>query len=159
MDIPIEFRKVIYGDEEQVFDFIKTVFNQFVAPEFTEEGIEEFMKYIQPGALVRHLRKNHFALMASTGSAIIGVIVVRDFDHIALFFVDGQYQRKGIGRELLDSAVKVCERHDPSNTRLTVNASPNSIDAYRRLNFEPNDTEQCVNGIRFIPMTLRLQKP
>jgi hypothetical protein len=75
------------GEEEQVFTFIKGVFNQFVAPEFSQEGIEEFMKYIQPDALVSHLKINHFALTAALGFEIIGVIVLRDYNHVALFLL------------------------------------------------------------------------
>ena len=85
MDIPIEYRRMERGDEKQVFTFIEEVFNQFVAPEFTQEGIEEFMKYIQPDALVNHLKSNHFGILASVGSEIIGVIVLRDYNHVALF--------------------------------------------------------------------------
>jgi GNAT superfamily N-acetyltransferase len=158
MDIPIIYRRMKQGEEEQIFTFIKGVFNQFVAPEFSQEGIEEFMKYIQPDALVSHLKINHFALIAALGFEIIGVILLRDYNHVALFFVDHRYQRKGIGRELLHKALEVCNRHKINTSKITVNASPNSIDAYKKLNFEPTDKEQCVNGIRFAPMTLRLQQ-
>ena len=144
------------GDEKQVFTFIKDVFNQFVAPEFSQEGIEEFMKYIQPDALTTHLKSNHFALIAALGSKIIGTIAVRDYNHVALFFVDYRYQRKGIGKELFRKALEVCNRNMVKTSQITVNASPNSIAAYKKLNFEPTDKEQCVNGIRFVPMSLCL---
>lgn len=144
------------GDEKQVFTFIKGVFNQFVAPDFSQEGIEEFMKYIQPDALITHLKSNHFALIAALGSKIIGIIAVRDYNHVALFFVDSRYQRKGIGKELFRKALEVCNRNMVKTSQITVNASPNSIAAYKKLNFEPTGKEQCVNGIRFVPMSLRL---
>ncbi len=158
MGIPIIYRRMKQGDKEQVFSLIKGVFNQFVAPEFSQEGIDEFMKYIQPVALDSHLKVNHFALIAGLGSEIIGVIVLRDYNHVALFFVDHRYQRKGIGRELLYKALEVCNRREVNTSKITVNASPNSIDAYKKLNFEPTDKEQCVNGIRFVPMTIRLEQ-
>ena len=158
MDISILYRRMKQGDEEQVFTFIKGVFHQFVAPEFSKEGIVEFMKYIHPDALLNHIRSNHFAIIASLGPEIIGVIALRDDNHVALFFVDHRYQRKGIGRALFHKALEVCHRHDVNTSQFTVNASPNSIDAYKKLNFEISDKEQCVNGIRFVPMTLRLQQ-
>jgi ribosomal protein S18 acetylase RimI-like enzyme len=158
MDIQIKYRRMKQGDEKQVFTLIKGVFSQFVAPEFSQEGIEEFLKYIQPDALISHLKSNHFALIAALGSKIIGVIAVRDYNHVALFFVDYRYQRMGIGKELFHNALEVCKRHEVKTSQITVNASPNSIDAYKKLNFEPTDKEQCVNGIRFVPMILRLQQ-
>lgn len=157
MDTPIEYRPIKQGDASQVFTFITEVFNQFVAPGFSQEGIEEFLRYIQPDTLVDHLTNNHFGFMAHIGSKIIGVIMVRDYNHVALFFVASQYQRKGVGRALLRSALEYCRSHDVKTVNVTVNASPNSINAYKELNFEPTDIEQCVNGIRFVPMALSLQ--
>lgn len=143
------------GDESKVSAFISGVFNQFVAQGFSQEGIDEFMNYIQPDALVNHLKSDHFGIMASAGPKIIGVIVVRDYNHVALFFVDSEHQRKGIGRELFRRALEHCRRRDVKISQVTVNASPNSVNAYKELNFEPTDKEQCVNGIRFIPMAMR----
>ena len=140
------------GDEDPVHSFISGVFKQFVAPEFSQEGIDEFMNYIQPDALAGHLKTDHFGITAYSGADIIGVIVIRNHSHVALFFVDSRYQRGGIGRKLLSKALAICDRHEGKPSELTVNASPNSKSAYERLNFEATDTEQCANGIRFIPM-------
>lgn len=158
MVIPIEYRTMKNGDENQVFTFIEGVFSQFVAPGFSNEGIDEFMRYIQPVSLVNHIKKNHFGILASVGSNIIGVIIVRDYNHIALFFVDNEHQRRGIGRELFRKSLEHCNRHGANTSQITVNASPNSVKAYKKLNFEPTDKEQCINGIRFVPMALRLQQ-
>ena len=144
MDIPIEYRRVKPGDEDSVHKFISDVFNQFVAPEFSQEGIDEFMTYVQPDALAGHLKTDHFGIIASSGSDIIGVIVVRQHSHVALFFVDARYQRSGIGRKLLSKALEICDRHGGKPSKLTVNASPNSKSAYEKFNFEATDTEQCL---------------
>lgn len=156
-DIPasIDIRPMKQGDEDPVFNFITGVFNQFVAPKFSQEGIKEFLKYIQPDALINHLNRNHIGFIASIRK-IVGMIMMRDYNHIALFFVESEHQRKGIGRELLLTALEHCRLQDAKTSQVTVNASPNSITAYKRLNFELMDKEQCVNGIRFIPMTTNL---
>ncbi len=158
MDNLIEYRQMKQGDEIQVFTLITEVFNQFVAPKFSQEGIEEFLKYIQPDVLDNHFKSNHFGFIALVGSKVIGVIVIRDYSHIALFFVDSKHQRKGIGRELLRMALERCRFHDIKTSHVTVNASPNSENAYIRLNFESTKNEQCVNGIRFVPMSITLQQ-
>lgn len=36
---------------------------------------------------------------------------------------------------------------------ITGNAAPNAVPAYRAMGFVEQDCEQCINGIRFIPMT------
>lgn len=154
MDAPIRYRKIQKSDVNQVSAFIESVFIQFVAPEFSNQGIDEFLKYIQPETLINHFEKNHFGILASAGAMMVGVIVVRNDDHIALFFVDSRYQRKGIGKELFRRALEHCGRCDIRHSQITVNSSPNAVDAYRKLHFEPTDGEQCVNGIRFVPMTV-----
>ena len=146
------------GEEGLIFRFVSRVFNEFVAPEFSQEGIDEFMKYIQPDELTIHIRKNHFILIAEFSSEIIGVIAVRDFNHIALFFVDTPFQRRGVGRELFRKALEICRCNNLGLSQITVNASPNSINAYESMGFQPTDSEQCVNGIRFVPMARRLPK-
>ncbi|UCD81493.1 MAG: GNAT family N-acetyltransferase [Desulfobacterales bacterium] len=158
MDIPIQYRRMKHGEESQVSAFVSGVFHQFVSPEFSQQGIEEFMKYIQPDALDSQLKGNHFALIATLGSEIIGVIEVRDCNHVALFFVDPRFQRMGIGNELFRKATEICKQQVVNLSEMTVNASPNSVTAYEKLGFKPADIEQCVNGIRFVPMALRLQQ-
>ena len=145
------------GDETKVSEFISVVFNQFVAPGFSQDGIDEFMNYIKPDAIENQLKENYFAFIATLGEEILGVIEVRDNDHVALFFVDGRFQRKGIGKKLLQIALELCSSIDSKVSKITVNASPNSITAYETLGFEITDVEQCKNGIRFVPMVLRLK--
>ncbi len=157
MDTTIDYLNIKPANANQIYSFIAEVFNQFVAPSYSKDGIEEFMKYIQPNELVKHLETNHFGFKALSGSKIVGVIILRDNKHIALFFVDSQHQKKGIGKELFRNALSQCRHNDGNVSRITVNASPNSVDAYKKFNFEPTDKEQCVNGIRFVPMSLYMQ--
>lgn len=157
MDRPIVYREMERGEEAHVFAFVSGVFNEFVAPEYSQEGVEEFMKYIQPHELTSRAQENHFSLIAELGSEIIGMIEVLNYSHVALLFVDSRLQRRGVGSQLLRRALEICRRKEPSLLQVTVNASPNSITAYERMGFEPTDIEQCVNGIRFVPMALHLQ--
>jgi GNAT superfamily N-acetyltransferase len=156
MDSQIKYSKMKRGDETKASKFISVVFNEYVAPGFSQDGIDEFMKYIKPDALASQLKENHFAFIATVDAEILGIIEVRNYNHVALFFVDGRFQRKGIGRKLLQKALELCNSNDSEFSKLTVNASPNSIMAYETLGFEAADGEQCINGIRFVPMALRM---
>lgn len=156
MGTAIEYRRIKKGDANQVSAFIEGVFNQFVAPEFSQDGVDAFMKYIQPDILVNQLSKNHFGILASVGAKIIGTIVMRDGNHVALFFVDSRHQRKGIGKGLFKRAIEKCCHRDVNVMQITVNSSPNAVTVYKKLNFEPTDKEQCVNGIRFVPMLMHV---
>lgn len=144
------------GEESEVFDLIFRTFTEFIAPHYSGAGILEFMKYIRPGFLLERLQKDHFFLLATAQRKIIGIIEVRGNSHISLLFVDKQFQQRGIARELLRRTLRICLKKKPDLSKITVNASPNSVRIYQRLGFRPAGSEQVKRGIRYTPMTLTL---
>ena len=81
------------------------------------------------------------------------LIATKDKSHIALFFVDGRCHRRGIGRKLFEKAL---EENDKDY--FTVNSSPYAKEVYEHLGFECVEDMQCVNGIRFYPMTMKVKR-
>ena len=139
----ITIRKQEEEDIPAALDLAWKVFLKYEAPEYTEEGAEEFRKTIHDKDYLTRL--DFFSAYA--GDQIVGVIALRnEGKHIALFFVDGRYQGQGVGRKLFE-AVK--------REGMTVNSSPYAAGIYRKLGFEQTDKEQTVNGLRFIPMKLK----
>ncbi|WP_319410164.1 GNAT family N-acetyltransferase [uncultured Desulfosarcina sp.] len=127
MNSQIKSRRMKRGDEAKVSEFISIVFNEYVAPGFSQDGIDEFMKYIKPDTIQSQLKENHFGFIATLGRDILGIIEVCNNNHIALFFVDGRFQRKGIGKKLLQKALELCSKNDSNFSNISVNATPNSI--------------------------------
>ncbi|MGN0169518.1 MAG: GNAT family N-acetyltransferase [Lachnospiraceae bacterium] len=123
------------------------VFREFVAPEYSEEGVQEFRKSLNDRD--RNRKMNFYG--AFDGDQLVGTIYMREPQHICGFFVRKEYHRKGIGRSLFETM-----RRDYDRQEFTVNASPYGVKIYRHLGFRETDTEQTVNGIRFTPM--RFQK-
>jgi ribosomal protein S18 acetylase RimI-like enzyme len=146
------------GEESEVFDLVFRTFTEFIAPHYSRAGILEFMKYIRPGYLLERLQKDHLVLLATAQRKIIGIIEVRGNSHISLLFVDKQFQRRGVARELLRRTLRICVKEKPDLSKISVNASPNSVRIYQRLGFRPAGSEQVKRGIRFTPMTLELSK-
>jgi len=146
------------GEEIQVIDLVSRVFTQYVAPLYSDDGIREFMKYLDPSILAERSKGDHRVQVAESHDEIIGMIEIRGYSHVALFFVATEQQRKGIGRELLNKAVRECISINPDLAEITVNSSPNAVFAYRALGFTEKDKEKTVNGIRFVPMALKLTK-
>ena len=72
---------------------------------------------------------------------------MRDCQHIADFFVDAAYHRRGIGRQLFEAM-----RQDYDRQVFTVNSSPYAVEVYRHLGFVPTDAEQLTDGLRYVPM-------
>jgi len=152
----IAYRRMQPGEETAVCELVIQVFNAFVAPDSASRGVREFLKYVNPDALRARSDGNHFTMVALAKHRIVGVIEMRALDHVSLLFVEPRYQRRGIGRELLRRSIEVCRDQGPHLTDISVNSSPFAVAIYEKLGFVQQQSEQEINGIRFVPMQLRL---
>ena len=140
-----ELDKSEYGS---ALDLVWKVFLEYEAPDYSEQGTEEFRKSINDAGYLAMLR----CYGAFIGGELIGVIATRNnANHIALFFVDGKYHRQGIGRKLFEAAA-----NDNISGEMTVNSSPYAVPVYHRLGFRDTEKEQITNGIRYTPMKVTL---
>ena len=87
-------------------DLVWKVFLEYEAPDYTEEGIQEFKKAIDDTTWIE---ARDFYGAYDENNKILGVIATKDITHIALFFVDGKYHKQGIGRSLFN---KICELNE-----------------------------------------------
>ena len=156
MDEQVRIRELDENEVEAACALVSAVFDEFVAPLFSAEGITEFKAFIAPPKLRERLSSTSFILVAESDVEMAGVIAVRDWSHVFLLFVKGDQQGKGIARLLLTEAVKRCQQARPDLRKVKVNSSPNAMGAYRRMGFVQTSKEQLANGIRFVPMALEL---
>lgn len=119
------------------------VFLEFEAPEYPAEGVAAFRASLDDEERKRTLR----FYGAFVGETLVGVLCMRPPQHIADFFVDAAWHRRGIGRKLF-----MAMRRDYTRQVFTVSASPYAVEVYRRLGFVPTDTEQLTDGLRYTPM-------
>ena len=133
-------RKQIEDALPLVFD----VFCRYEAVNYPKNGKEAFYNAIHSEEYLDMLT----AYGAFDGDKLTGIIATRNEGaHIALFFVDGEYHRRGIGRELFEACLA-----ENVNSRITVNSSEYAADIYRKLGFVQTDEIQEEDGIRYIPM-------
>jgi GNAT superfamily N-acetyltransferase len=154
----LHIRRMERGEESEACRLVCEVFREFVAPFYTQEGIDEFLRYAAPDRMAKRAGANHFTLIAEYDGDLVGVIEVRDFNHISLLFVAGAYQRKGIGRRLLHEATEIIKRKDANRVQVTVHSSPNAVAAYERFGFHVEAPEKSERGIRYVPMRVVLTK-
>lgn len=82
------------GEILTVAQLIADIFNQFEAPDYSPEGIAEFMHYIEYSQVLDRMASGtHFELIAKTKNQIVGIIEMGDWSHICLLFVDSNYHR------------------------------------------------------------------
>ncbi len=139
----MEIRKIKEDEMPKVLDLTWRTFLEYEAPDYTEEGIKEFKKAIDDKNWISE--RDFWG--AFENEKLLGIIATKNYNHIALFFVDGKFHKRGIGRALFD---KICELNTAGY--YTVNSSPYAKGVYEHLGFEYTDSEQSVNGLKFYPM-------
>jgi len=157
MDRKITYREIRHGEEEKTCLMVMDCFSEFVAPGYSKEGLIEFSKYVNPKFTAYRLAKNHFIMLALDNDILVGVIEVRNDNHISLFFVKKEYQNKGIGKKLHELAINKCKLSKQDVAVIDVNSSPYAVPIYEKFGFTKVKDEQTVNGMRFIPMELRIK--
>lgn len=163
MDFDYEIEAITKDQIESsgALDLVWRVFKKFEAHEYSAEGVNEFKSFIEPASIKQRMTdKSIFIWGCFDKDKIVGVIASRPPCHISLLFVDEDYHRRCIARRLYNTVLDFYEtrsRYGDIHHEMTVNSSPYAVKIYRRLGFTPVDTEQLVNGIRFIPMKHRFR--
>ena len=140
----MEIRELRKKEYEAAIALSWRVFLEYEAPEYSQPGIEAFYRCIHDEEYVRRLK----IYGAFERGRLLGVLATRSSgNHIALFFVDGKYHGRGIGRQLFNLAAA-----DNYSGHMTVNSSPYAVEVYHHLGFSDLNCEQVTDGIRFTPM-------
>ena len=151
--------KEIGKDElRQVLDLVNKVFSEFVAVDYSEQGRKTFSDYLQSKydeVSADLLSGNKKIWGYYEDKKIVGVIATRNVSHISLMFVDKEYHKRGIAKQLFSAALKEIKAHSEADV-ITVNSSPYAIAVYERLGFVRTDEMQERDRILFIPMECRI---
>ena len=152
----IHYRGMQPSEEPAVSTLILAAFDEYIAHEYTPDGVAEFRRYAAAEALRERVEKGNLVWVAATGAGTVGMIEIRERNHVALLFVDKVYQRQGIARALLDHGLAAARAEEPDLERVTVNSTRYGVPAYERLGFRQTGPERTVNNITFIPMAMKL---
>jgi ribosomal protein S18 acetylase RimI-like enzyme len=144
-------RRLEKGKLEPALDLIWTVFQEFEAPDYSEDGVSYFKAFIEPENIAEMVGRGELAFWGvEADGRLAGVIASKGKDHICMLFVRREFQRRGIARRLLEAMIG--DMGLGEGGRITVNSSPYAVEVYRRLGFSPIDGEREENGIRYTPM-------
>ena len=102
-----------------------------LSAEEMEGAIENVMTNLQ---LALDYPSQSLHLKAVKGREIVGVIQVKNFWNLCSLFVDPQYQRMGIGRDLLLAAIEHCVPHNDRG-HIRLNSSLNAVAFYEGMGF------------------------
>lgn len=155
----IKIEKFQPGQEAQVNSLIRRVYDGYIAGDYSDEGNRFFYDWIEPGKITERQREGRKMYVAEINSTIVGVVEVRENNHISLLFVDSAHHGKGIAKKLVAKAVSYCLQMDPALSKVFVHASPFSIPVYKKLGFvEQSDFIVEENGMKYIPMEMTIKR-
>ncbi len=152
MSTAVQYRRLSDFEVEDASALALRVFDEFVATQFSDEGQQEFHRYASPNAIRERNRAGCLTFAAQRDGRLVGMLHLRDGEHIAMLFVERDSQRQGIGRSLIGAATEYVRARQPPVRVLTVASTPNAIEAYRKLGFVSVGSEQVLKGIRFVSM-------
>ena len=129
---------------ENALPLVWSVFCEYEAVNYPESGKDAFRQAIRDPQYLDMLT----AFGAFYDGELVGIIALRENGtHVALFFVDGRYHRRGIGRALFEACMA-----ENDAKRVTVHSSEYAVEVYKRLGFVPSAELREDGGIRYVPM-------
>ena len=137
--------RILSRDElNMAMPLVWDVFCKYEAVDYPQSGKQAFKNAISSDEYLDMLT----AYGAFEEEKLVGIIATRsEGRHVALFFVAGEYQHKGIGRKLWERLLA-----DNTADVITVHSSLFAKDIYQKLGFIPTAELQEDGGIRYIPM-------
>lgn len=127
METSYQIRSAYRDDWQDAMGLAWKTFLRFEADVYTAEGVKNFENFITDSTLYRMFIMGAYQMfVAVADGGIVGMITLRDSQHISLLFVDERYHRQGIGRALL-SYLTHYMGEEMGLHRVTVNASPYGV--------------------------------
>lgn len=149
----LEIRRLKEEELGIALQLIWEVFEREIKPSYTEEGVQEFLKFIDYNFIKERYDKGEFIFWGAFEEELIGTVAVRPDGHICLFFVKNEYQGIGIGKALFQMMYNYCveELHVK---KITVNAAPQSVAKYIHMGLRQMGNLEEKNGILSVPMEI-----
>lgn len=127
---------------------IWNVFLEYEGVNYPESGKQAFWDAIHSEEYLAMLR----VYGAFEDKELLGVIATRnEGSHVALFFVKGEYHRKGIGRSLWNAVLS-----ENTSETITVHSSLFAVPIYKKLGFIQTDDAHEEGGIQYVPMKYQM---
>lgn len=152
----IVVRNAYQTDWDEAMKLAWNTFMKFDAPDYSKEGIINFNKFINDEMLYKMFVLGSYQLfVAEEDKRIVGMLSLREKKHISLLFVDVDHLQQGIAKSLMRFVADYA-RNEEGVERLTVNSSPYAVGFYHKQGFTDLDGEVRADGIRYVPMELKL---
>lgn len=165
MSINRKIRPAKQEEWESAMALAWRTFLHFEAADYTPQGVDSFLDFISDTTLNRMFIMGNYRLFVAVEKEtkkndgtqigveekIVGLVSLREVNHISLLFVDEKYHKQGIGRALVNYAAAYLYE-EKGKIFCTVNAAPYAVGFYEKIGFHAVKPEESKDGIRFTPM-------
>ena len=128
---------------------------KYIAHDLSHKVESVLLDSLSPESIENSIKQGSQYHIAELDDIIIGIIGFRDNRHLYHLFVNEQYQKKGIARQLWFIAREQCIKNGNAGV-FTVNSSVNAKSVYEKFGFVSQSDVLERNGITYIPMKLTL---
>jgi len=147
MDKDYQYRQAKLDDAAAISELICSVVEEFVIKDFTPRGAKNMRAIISEQSIRSYLGQGIQYHLAIFKGAVVGVLAIKQRNHIYHFFVDKTHQKKKVAYSLW----REWQAKDPQ-PRITVNSSKFAIAFYRSLGFKQHQPKVDINDIVSYPM-------
>ena len=145
-----KIEKAKIDDIEEISDLVKRIYLKYNSKIDTEEGIKNILIFVSAESMrLRFYIEGALMLVArDENNDIVGMIELKNFEHISLFFVDDKYFKCHIGKKLFEETKNIfgCDKY-------SVNSSDYALEFYKKLGFiQITDSIKIEKGVHFYPM-------
>lgn len=151
-------RKLTISEIPSGFEIMQNVFYEFVAPGYSNVGIEtfesqflkntEFQKKFQDG------REEMYG--AFCDGKLVGILSVSNHNTVSCVFVKKEYHRQGIATRLFIEILNILKSRNVAEIK--INASPYAIPFYHAIGFHAIGKEMEYKGIIYTPMKMKISR-
>jgi len=140
-----------------VSNMVDNIFNEFVGKDYSVVGNNTFKDYIKRRNILNRVTdKSCQFFTVKIKNEIVGIMEIRNKDHISLLFVKKEFHGKGIGKYLFEHYLNKTRRENTGIKIITVNSSIYAEKIYSKLGFIKTNEIQEKDGIKYIPMEYRI---
>ena len=140
-------------DARAISELIVPLVEKFITPDFSAAGRNHLLKALDETSIRMYLSRHFRFHVYEENAEILGVVAMRDNQHLFNLFVGERAHRRGIGRTLWETARDACLAAGGDGV-FTVFSSRNAVGVYRRFGFERVGPEMVRDEVICVPMRL-----
>lgn len=151
-----EFRRAASSDAVAISRLVQESFLEFVAPDWEQCAVEQFLRDSAPTELASLIAMADFAAVACAGHEAVGFILLAPANLLKALFVNKSWHKRGIARKLWSQALGHLEASHLEVETIELNASRFAVGAYRTLGFHPTSEALLQHGCLSVRMARKI---